>query len=94
MKPLMFIMKESPLNDSVKGTYAGLKEGKSTKIKRKLHIDSSSFDFFVDKVIKSECFCFDLICISFLVPIHLLPHILGDKIRKELTKSKAKIQVS
>ena len=70
-------------NYSVKGTYVGRKEGPDTKIKRKLHMDDSSSDYFVDKVIKYEILWINMICIiSFLVLIHLLPQVLGDKIRK------------
>ncbi|KAL8265429.1 hypothetical protein R6Q59_023559 [Mikania micrantha] len=57
------------LNDSVNETYAGFREGTDAKIKRKLHANGSSSDFFVDKV-------------------------LGDKIKKELMKTKSELQLS
>ncbi|GJX44120.1 hypothetical protein Tco_0260796 [Tanacetum coccineum] len=49
------------LNDLVKGTYAGLKKGTYTKIKRKLKMDGSSPDFFVNKVIKYGQKCLNLL---------------------------------
>ncbi|XP_076926436.1 uncharacterized protein LOC143589603 [Bidens hawaiensis] len=57
------------LNDSAKETYKGIHEGTDSKMKRKLHTDGSSSDFFVDKV-------------------------LGDKIKKELMKTKSELQLS
>ncbi|KAI3754441.1 hypothetical protein L1987_54225 [Smallanthus sonchifolius] len=57
------------LNDSVNENYIGIREGTDFKIKRKLHTDGSSSDFFVDKV-------------------------LGDKIKKELMKTKSELQLS
>ncbi|XP_071726818.1 uncharacterized protein [Rutidosis leptorrhynchoides] len=57
------------LHDSANQAYLGHEEGPDTKIKRKLHTDSSSSGFFVDKV-------------------------LGDKIKKELMKTKSELQLS
>lgn len=57
------------LNDSINENSLGVGEGQDTKIKRKLHTDGSSGDFFVDKV-------------------------LGDKIKEELLKLKAELQLS
>ncbi|KAJ9551172.1 hypothetical protein OSB04_015217 [Centaurea solstitialis] len=58
------------LSDSINEPYSGIGDGPDTKqIKRKLHKDGSSSDFFVDKV-------------------------LGDKIKNELMKTKAELQLS
>ncbi|KAK9076763.1 hypothetical protein SSX86_005097 [Deinandra increscens subsp. villosa] len=57
------------LNDSVNETHSSIREGTDSKIKRKLHTDGSSSDFFVDKV-------------------------LGEKIKKELMKTKSELQLS
>nr|XP_043629495.1 uncharacterized protein LOC122600797 [Erigeron canadensis] len=57
------------LNDSVNENSLGLSEGQDSKIKRKLHTDGSSSDYFVDKV-------------------------LADKIKEELMKTKAELQLS